>query len=804
MSPPPSTSLDPEANINQNRLEQTLKRRKVRRGTSSCWECKHRKIRCDFDANSDTPCISCKRRGTRCVSQQFFEDTSISNEATYHRVEKHVDRVESMVNHLIQQPIASMGSSHPVSNTASTASLSSSSACINRLSTHSDGSKRGPHINTSGKKRKLVPRMTQDSRANEPMNLMEFRMRRQNSNIGPRNPFTLSQLVHSYLPPMRLIVKILGGGGFRSLPIQTLRIPLRRFINQPSTLQPLQDSGSIQPTSPPILLAKKLLQLAICLQQIDPSSDEGQLRLDGPLRSVADQFFNAASGYVTSQDRLVISIDGLETLMLEGYYHVNVGEYKLAWLVFQRAMGIAQMLGLDTPQLQDHGNQSSPEQQNLSQSQMWFRLVYIHRFISMMLGLPTVKSNNDINDDEELATQEGLGQLERYHSTIMRKICCRNERLRQYSGNGTFQDGGGAVDETQPSHNTNGLDMNGSYQQTQEIDNQLQRAMKTMPVRWWTIPTRGHTSSEIETKSDLARVIMQMHQYNLLACLHAPYIVKNLSMRTSGTFPSLATTSATSATSGISTVLRNSATSTSTTPSVKGFAYNKFMALHASRESIHRFPIFANSDYIPSFPRGVNFKVLISGIIILLAHLDEHCLNGESSLEHQRPQDLQLVDFAIEALEDLAKKRRDLMDDSSIQLLRKLMEIEEDSANGTEYTIWKEDPVIGEIECSIKEVNCGFELMVPTLGKVQIIRNICNSHSEAGVSNPDSASTWRTLVQSANSTVTDVSWEPMGFTSVEPSWEPANSWDNSELVSSSDLNLPALALESDDFRNLFD
>ncbi|KAL2197752.1 hypothetical protein P885DRAFT_34778 [Corynascus similis CBS 632.67] len=46
-------------------------RKKVRKGTRSCWECKRRKIRCVFATPADTICSMCKRRGSACVSQEL-------------------------------------------------------------------------------------------------------------------------------------------------------------------------------------------------------------------------------------------------------------------------------------------------------------------------------------------------------------------------------------------------------------------------------------------------------------------------------------------------------------------------------------------------------------------------------------------------------------------------------------------------------------------------------------------------------------------------------------------------------------
>ncbi|KAG9679420.1 hypothetical protein KCU87_g795, partial [Aureobasidium melanogenum] len=44
------------------------KRRKVRKGTQSCWECKRRKVRCVLTENI---CQNCSRRGTVCISQEL-------------------------------------------------------------------------------------------------------------------------------------------------------------------------------------------------------------------------------------------------------------------------------------------------------------------------------------------------------------------------------------------------------------------------------------------------------------------------------------------------------------------------------------------------------------------------------------------------------------------------------------------------------------------------------------------------------------------------------------------------------------
>lgn len=53
--------------------ETTAKRRKVRKGTHSCWECKRRKVKCNFASPHGAICINCHQRNTKCVSQEVID-----------------------------------------------------------------------------------------------------------------------------------------------------------------------------------------------------------------------------------------------------------------------------------------------------------------------------------------------------------------------------------------------------------------------------------------------------------------------------------------------------------------------------------------------------------------------------------------------------------------------------------------------------------------------------------------------------------------------------------------------------------
>ena len=89
------TSLPPSYKVPS--ATETLERRKVRKGTQSCWECKRRKVRCTFAPPRDVnvTCDRCKRRGTLCVSQEFPQNS------TGQAVDR-LGRVEAIVEQLVK------------------------------------------------------------------------------------------------------------------------------------------------------------------------------------------------------------------------------------------------------------------------------------------------------------------------------------------------------------------------------------------------------------------------------------------------------------------------------------------------------------------------------------------------------------------------------------------------------------------------------------------------------------------------------------------------------------------------------
>lgn len=89
---PPSSPALPEA-----------KRRKLRKGTRSCWECKRRKNKCTWSCGKGK-CDGCHHRDTPCRSQELPEDhASQARRGTKKSDDNNLRRLEALVEKLARK-----------------------------------------------------------------------------------------------------------------------------------------------------------------------------------------------------------------------------------------------------------------------------------------------------------------------------------------------------------------------------------------------------------------------------------------------------------------------------------------------------------------------------------------------------------------------------------------------------------------------------------------------------------------------------------------------------------------------------
>ncbi|VUC37188.1 unnamed protein product [Clonostachys rosea] len=369
-------------------VEPPLKRRKIRKGTTSCWECKKRKVRCQFTSPTSEVCIACTRRLTPCLSQE------------YDVVGKRLTGMDS--NEIGRETLAS----------------STQGRRLERSTTRErvEGPTSSPQPESEGLEdtSALSPAMNSGNAPGPNIQLFDCALHKRYSKI--------SRDLHAALPSQRDADLIIAVGNTPYF-LQFFTRPYKYLFA--GSMQPASSLSALpSASSHPVLLARTLLYLAHGIQNLHPSTfNAGQLSLGSHAKAMR-VFLRTASTLVTSDDEMLSSLEGLECLILEGVYYINAGDLRCAWTVFKRAIALAQLLGLPQddvgPVILDPKSMASP-------SFMWYRIVCQDRYLSLMLSLPSGTDKVAITIPEELDLGICLSQrLERTHCVLMGQILARN------------------------------------------------------------------------------------------------------------------------------------------------------------------------------------------------------------------------------------------------------------------------------------------------------------------------------------------------------------------------------------------
>lgn len=132
----------------------------------------------------------------------------------------------------------------------------------------------------------------------------------------------------------------------------------------------LFDSESVKEGSA-IKIARTLLYLAVMMQQLDHDFNRRKLQMYPAIDARMERYISTVQALVASDDELMVSIVGLECLVLMGIYQMNAGNPRRSWLIFRRCMNIGQLLGIDRK-----GNANVK-----NGKQIWFQVVQIERYL---------------------------------------------------------------------------------------------------------------------------------------------------------------------------------------------------------------------------------------------------------------------------------------------------------------------------------------------------------------------------------------------------------------------------------------
>lgn len=251
--------------------------------------------------------------------------------------------------------------------------------------------------------------------------------------------------------------------------------------------------------SHPVLIARKLLTLATYLQSLSPTCRRSLCQLGIDYHAIMLSAVETAHSCVTSQDSLLESVEGIEAIMIESMYQSNAGNLRASWHLTGRAILIAQMMNLHRGTEFRSLKFLDPETRvRLQPEYLWFRLIQMNRYLSLMLGMLQGTPSSDFADNQVL---EGCTPVDR----MQRLDCAAGGYILQRNEAGLYDNAA-----------------------TNMIDEMLQNSMASLPSTWWLMPKFDpHAHDNAKILENVIRVIDQLTHHHLVAQLHLPNIMRS-------------------------------------------------------------------------------------------------------------------------------------------------------------------------------------------------------------------------------------------------------------------------------------
>ncbi|KAF2802190.1 uncharacterized protein BDZ99DRAFT_455333 [Mytilinidion resinicola] len=641
LSPSASHSASPHAAPFNS--ETGHKRRKLRKGTHSCWECKRRKIRCIFAPSDDETCTNCRRRGKVCAGQELPETVPPKQEH-YGAISEGIVKVQSLLSDLASKLNADASNTGILdasarSNTPPATTTSFPVTPTSNVDTISGSA--SAHLSLSTNEEAISASL-----------LAAFPSRQDTETLlrSSKNMSFCCQMINSEWQCMMTKEE------FDEAPIKTPTMPNSK--------------------THPVILARLMLACAVFLQS---AWYHRHYTFSKPPHTIKERLVTAAIKLVTTNSELHGSLDSLECIMMEGLFHTHAGNLRRAWSVYRTAISSAQLMGIHRfPNLPL--KRIDPEA-TFYPEMMWLRIVYMDRYLSLLLGLPqgTNVSSTSALMPSLLEPEPPIRKLQRSLSTIAGRILERNEL---------------------------GLS---SYSQDQIIDAELLKASQSMPGDFWRPPSYdGVPLGSFEEAQETIRLISQVFYFYLLNQLHLPYM---LSFIHSDRFRNVD----------------------------RHEDYSTITCANASREILNRFIAYRNVNHMALCFRPVDFTTLTAVLTLLLAHLDIHLSlsQGDSTpvaknfLAHQRLSDRILLEQVLQKLDLVSQYHNDAMSIECAKLMRSLLKIEAAAAQGEDYHWTPTDTPRKASSGAVVDESDGGDIVlrisIACLGDIRISRKGCIS-----------------------------------------------------------------------------
>lgn len=239
-----------------------------------------------------------------------------------------------------------------------------------------------------------------------------------------------------------------------------------------------------------IIVARTLLHLAICINSLPPEFDHSRLTNIWSLEATMQNYTKTVTTLITSSDELMLTLHGLETILLLALFHMNSANLRQAWLIIRRGLNLAHLMGFHRIITQADLNPPIPAVSNAKM--IWRSFVDIDRYLGLHLRLPFAADDYPLPDDADLhlAHKWKINALARQIADLDREISPQG------------------------------------YASALALDEKLESIMREMPKDFWEVPNIPSTARSPESFAALERLMVQMWHFEMKVFIHLPYLLR--------------------------------------------------------------------------------------------------------------------------------------------------------------------------------------------------------------------------------------------------------------------------------------
>ena len=239
-----------------------------------------------------------------------------------------------------------------------------------------------------------------------------------------------------------------------------------------------------------IIVARTLLHLAICVSSLPPEFNQSRLTAIWSLDATMQNYVTTVTSLITNVDENMLTLHGLECLMLLAVYHMNSANLRQSWLVVRRAMNLAHLMGFHRIVIQPDMDPPVPAVSNAKA--LWRRFVDLDRYLGLHLRLPFGADDLPVplEDDLQVIHRAKINALSREIADLERDITPQ------------------------------------SYAKALALDEKLESNMREMPPDFWDVPNIPSTARSPESFAALERLMVQMWHFEMKIFVHLPYLLR--------------------------------------------------------------------------------------------------------------------------------------------------------------------------------------------------------------------------------------------------------------------------------------